>query len=281
MRINVLRVTLKRGCFLMKIIFWLLLLLNISYAKIYYAKVEPYEIRDISSNVSGLVINADEALIGVRLSESPYIEIDSEVDEKELKLVKEKLAYIKDSLEINEAILMNVEELLVKKRQNYRKIEPLKFKSDVEKDKEFYDLIGSENLYLGTKKEIENQKVQIADLNLRKTQLERSIKDKKLIAQGFVLYDLLVKPGQVVGIATPLAKVADVSKAILEIFIDYEDVADAKKRVVYIDGEKTDYKVSRLLSIADSKNISKYTAQIIIESPKVFSRLVKVELKSE
>lgn len=45
--------------------------------------------------------------------------------------------------------------------------------------------------------------------------------------------------------------------------------------------KKTAYKISRLLNIADSKNISKYMAQIIIESPKLFSKLVKIELKSE
>jgi len=56
---------------------------------------------------------------------------------------------------------------------------------------------------------------------------------------------------------------------------------NAEQKSVYIDGKKTSYKISRLLNIADSKNISKYMAQIIIKSPKIFSKLVKVELKND
>ncbi|PLY12737.1 HlyD family secretion protein [Sulfurimonas sp. CVO] len=265
----------------MKIFALLFLLFSFSYAKVYYAKVEPFEMRSISSNVSGLIVYADENLIGKKLSAEPYIKIDSEIDEKELKLTKEKLMYTKNSLEINEAVLVNLEDSLVKKRENYRKIEPLKFKSSVEKDKEFYDLITSENLYLNTKKEIQNLKVQISDLKLRIAQLERSIKDKNLVAENFVLYEMLVKPGQVVSVAAPLAKVADVSKALLTIYLDEPDVINSKEKVIYIDDKKTSYNISRLLNIADSKNISKYMAQIIIKSPKLFSKLVKVELRDE
>ena len=91
----------------------------------------------------------------------------------------------------------------------------------------------------------------------------------------------MVKPGKVVGISTPLAKIADVSKAILTIYLDEDDIKDARKKVLYIDGKKTSYKISRFLNIADAKNISKYMAQIIIKSPKLFSKLVKIELKDE
>jgi hypothetical protein len=48
-----------------------------------------------------------------------------------------------------------------------------------------------------------------------------------------------------------------------------------------LDGEKTDYKISRVLNISDKTHISKYMAQIIVKSPKIFSKLVKVEFKDE
>ena len=51
--------------------------------------------------------------------------------------------------------------------------------------------------------------------------------------------------------------------------------------MVYIDDKKTNYKISRVVNIADSQNISRYMAQIVINSPEVFSKLVKVELKDE
>ncbi len=265
----------------MKFLIVLLFLFVYLDAKVYYAKVEPYEIRDISSSVSGLIISADESLVGKRLTQNPYIEIDSELDIKEQIAIHEKLKYLENTIKINEGVLLNLDESLAKKRENYKKIEPLKFKSSVEKDREFYDLITSENLYLNTKKEIQNLKIQISDLKLRDAQLQRNISDKSLVAKDFVLYEMLVKSGQVVGISTPLAKVADVSKAKLTIYLDESDVVDVQKKVIYIDGVKSNYKISRLLNIADGKNISKYMAQIIIDSPSLFSKLLKLELRDE
>lgn len=265
----------------MKILTILVLMFSFAFSKVYYAKVEPYELRDISSNVSGLVLFADEDMLGKKLSSKPYIRIDAKLDIQELGFIKDKLIYLKKSVESNEQIARNLEKTLEKKRVNYKKIESLKIKSVVEKDKEFYDLIGSENSLLNTQKEIQNLKIQITDLKLRQAQLQRSVSDKTLRAPGFILYELLVKPGQVVNVSTPLAKVADASKAKLTIYLDEEDVHNLKKKVIYIDGKRTDYKVSRHLIIADSKNISKYMAQIIIKSPKLFSKLVQVELKDD
>jgi multidrug efflux pump subunit AcrA (membrane-fusion protein) len=265
----------------MKFIVFLLLPLTFLFASEYYAKVEPIEIRDISSNVSGLVISADENNLGKKLSSEPYIKIDSYLDEKELNYIKDKLEYLKNTVVANEKVVKNLESSLVKKRKNYERVEALKIKSQVEKDREYYDLINSENQLLNTQKEIQSLKVQITDLKLREAFLKRSVSDKNLNAKGFVLYELNVKPGQVVNPATPLAKVADISKAKLTIFLNRDDLLDAQKKVVYIDDKKTEYKISTVVTIADSKNISKYMAQIIINSPKVFSNLVKVELKDE
>ena len=263
----------------MKILTILFLLTTMAFSKVYYSKVEPYELRNISSNVSGVVLFIDEKNIGNKLSSKPYIEIDSKLDRDELVFTKSKITYLKETVVLNEKMLENLQVSLDKKRENYKKVEALKIKSRVEKDKEFYDLVSSENSYISTQKEIINLKNQIADLELRKEQLIRSIEDKNLHAKGFTLYSLDVKVGQVVTVSTPLAKVADISKALLTIYLDEEDVLNAKKSTIYIDGEKTNYKIDRLLNIADSKNISKYMAQIVVNSPKVFSKLVKIELK--
>ena len=265
----------------MKVLIALFFMFSMLFSKVYYSKVEPYEVRNISSNVSGLVLFIDEDMIGEKLTSKAYIRIDSELDSKELVFIKDKLGYLKKTVEVNKNVLINLEKSLKRKRENYKRIENLKFKSVVEKDREYYDLVSSENLFLSTQKEIQNLKIQITDLKLREAHLQRSIKDKYLSDKGFVLYEISVKVGQVVGISTPLAKVADISRAKLTIYLDEVDVADVKNRVVYINGEKTSYKITRVLHIADTKNISKYMAQIIIKSPKLFSKLVKVELKDK
>lgn len=265
----------------MKLLTLLLLFSTMAFSKVYYSKVEPYELRDISSNVSGVVLSIDENALGKKLSKKAYIEIDSQLDRDELYFSKEKITYLQNSVALNEKVLENLEHSLAKKRENYAQIKDLKIKSRVEKDREFHELITNENSYLATQKEIINLKTQIADLKLRVAQLQRSIRDKTLSAEGFVLYSLDVKVGQVVSIGTPLAKIANISQGILSIYLDEEDVKNAKEMLVYLDGVKSPYKIDRLLKIADSTNISKYKAQIIIDSPEIFSKLLKVELKKE
>ena len=115
------------------------------HANVYYSKVEPFEVRNISANVTGLVSFIDENMLG-KLTSKGYIKIDSELDEDELKYTKEKLLYSQKNLESNEKIVLNLEESLKKKRDNYEKIKLLKIKSKLEKDREFYELINSENM---------------------------------------------------------------------------------------------------------------------------------------
>ncbi len=264
----------------MKILLTLLIALSL-HATIYYSKVAPYETRNISSNVLGVVILANENLIGQTLKNSSYIVIDSELDREELLVVNKKIAYLKNTVDVDKNILKNLRESSEKKHLNYERVKKLKIKSSVEKDREFYELINSKNAALNIEKEINTLKNQIADLKFKKVKLERSLQDKNLKAKGFKLYSLKVKVGEVVNKGTPLATLVDEHRAILTIYLNKEDLLHAKEKVVYIDNKKTSYHINRLLNVADNKNISKYKAQIIIKAPKIFSQLVKIELKNE
>ncbi len=262
-----------------KIILVLLFTCTLVFSKVYYSKIEPYELRTIASNVSGKILFTDDNMIGKKLSNKVFIKIDSELDKDELKAVNKKLVYQNNILKLDVKVLENLKQMLVRKKVNYKKIENLKIKSRIEKDKEFYDLVSSENSYLATQKEINNLKINISDLKLKKQQLLKSINDKNICADNFVLYAILVKAGQSVNPTTPLAKVADTSKGLLSIYLDEDDLVGLKNKTIFIDGKKTDYKIARISYIADEKNISKYKAQIIIKTPKIFSKLVKIELK--
>ena len=249
------------------------------FANSYYSKVEPYNILTVSSNVSGLVEYVDEDSLGKRLTKKPFIVIDDKLDKNELKLLNYKIEYMRDTLKQTEIVLKNLKDILDKKRENYNSVKSMSMKSKVEKDREFFNYKNSENAYLNTKKEIDNLKFKIEDLKQRAFFLKKSIKDKHLIANGYELYELFVKPKQFVSMGTPLAKVADTSSAKLTIYLDREDLENLENKVVYIDGVKTDYKPVRVVNIADSKNISKYKAQIIIKPAKIFSKLVKIDLE--
>jgi len=264
-----------------RIFIYLVLVAPLLFGEVYYSKVEPYKFKNISSNVSGQVLSVDEDMIGKKLSNKPFVTIDAQLDKAELKDVKEKMISLKNTLKIDKIILKNVSDVLVKKRINFKKTEALKIKSRIDKDKEFYDLIVSENLYNSTQKEINNLKNSIADLNFRIVQLKKSIKDKIIIEKGYTLYSIDVKEGQTVNKGTALASVADISQAILTVYVDGDALKSIEDKVIYLDDKKTNYRISRLLNIADNINISKYKIQIIIKSPTLFSKLVKVEFKDE
>ena len=250
-------------------------------AKEYYAKVEPYEMHTIASNVSGLVVHADESREGQRLGDEPYVKIDDELDTIELVQIEEKITLLQNTLGLNEEMARNYAQMLEKKQANYDRIKGLKIKSTIEKDREFYDLVTTQNQSISTQKEVENLKIQINDLQLRRAQLGRMLRDKRLSAPGFVLYKLLVKEGQVVNPSTPLAEIADVSKAKLTVYLNAEDMASADSKVIYLDGKKSRYRVSRLWKIADSTHLSSYKAEIVIDAPERFSQLLKLELRGE
>lgn len=264
----------------MKRIFTLLLISSLAlFAKEYYSKVEPYEILTIASNVSGQITFADEKKEGKMLESTPYVRIDDKLDRIELDNVQKKITLLQNTLRLNEAMQKNYDEMLAKKQRNYDNIKELRTKSLIDKDLEFYNLVTTQNQLISTQKEVDNLKVQINDLRLRAEQLDKSIADKSLSAKGYVLYQLSVKEGQVVNPGMELAKVADVSKAKLTIYLNADDMKNAKNRVVYLDGKKSDYKISRLWEIADAIHISSYKAEIIISAPNYFSDLMKVELK--
>ncbi len=262
-----------------KVISFLILFSSFVYGKEYYAKVEPLEVLTIASQVQGEVLQADENLIGKKLLGQPYILIDDLLDRSDLRSTKQKINALKKMIEVDKDILNNLEGSVQRKEQNYKSIQNLSVKSKIQKDTIYFDLINTKNQLLNIKKELQNYYSQLAELEYKEKVLEKSIHDKKLISKGMVLYELLVKKGQFVNPATPLAKVADISKAVLTIYVDAKELNGIKQKKVFIDQKETPYKVSRISYIADSVNISKYKVQIIIDPPKIFSKLLKVELK--
>jgi hypothetical protein len=264
-----------------RIFFYLLLFAPFLFAEVHYAKVEPYKIKNITANVSGRVVFVNEDLLGKTLSNRRFIHIDDVIDKAELRDVNKKLSDLHETLLLNKKILKNLAEVLKRKKINYKKTEALKIKSRIDKDKEFYDLIATKNSYNTTQKEINTLQNSIADLELQRTKLRKSIHDKSIIQKGFLLYSLKVKEGTMVNMATPLAEVADISKALLTIYVDRNELAGIEQKKIYLNDHKTNYKIRSAIPIADSVNISKYRVQIVINPPKIFSQLVKVELKEE
>ncbi len=256
----------------------IILALSLS-ANEYYSKAEPYRLYTLQSNVSGLVIKADENLEGKKLSDVSFIIIDDELDQKELLYLKEKKVSYEKSLELNIQMNDNYLIMIEKKNANYERIKDLPIKSSVEKDKEFFDLSNTQNQQLSTLEKIETIRTTLSDTSFRIAQLQRSINDKHIKAKNLVLYTLDVRKGQVVAPGMNLAVVADVSKAKLTIFLNSDEIDDIHTKTIFLNGKKTEYKIDKIWPLSDSEHISAYKTEILIKSPKQFSKLYKIEFK--
>lgn len=245
----------------------------------YYSKAEPYRVYTLQSNVSGLVLLSDENLEGKKLSKEAFIIIDDDLDQKELKLLRQKKINLQNSLELNEKMEKNLSLVIKKKNENYERIKDLPIKSSVEKDREFFDLSNTQNQQLSSLEKLETISSALSDTDLRLQQLKRSIKDKYIQAENMVLYKLYVKKGQVVAVGMNLAEIADISRAKLTIFLNSDELEGLKEKKIYLNGKETDYRVDKVWPLSDSEHISSYKTEILISSPQQFSNLYKIEFK--
>lgn len=236
----------------MKLLLLLLLTPIFMFAKVYYAKVEPYETVTLKSAVSALVVDVDLEAEGSVVVQKRVIHLDDTMDRLNLKTSKETLGILQETLK--------------RQKSYFQRIDRLKTTSETQKDAAYYTFAST--------------KTQVLEMQYRVAQLEDSIDKKSIILQNTYLYEVLVRKGDYVNPGSPLAKVADTSKAKLVLYLDTDTLADLQTKRIYIDGKETAYRVDKVWTVADEKYISAYRAEIYLPAPEArFSQLVKVEFK--
>lgn len=235
----------------MKYILFMPLFLSSLLANEYYAKLKPIDSFEVKSAVSGKVIFTNDKLEGKKAKNSTIIELDSLVNKIELKQTKNKLKAVNS--------MMTIE------NNNYQRMLKVSSKSGFEKDTQKLKVINLET----TK----------ADLLTKIASLKDTIKNKKLIEKNNYIYNIAVKKDDYVNPGTLLYESKDLRKGKLEIFIPISEIEDIKTKTIYLDGKQSDTKINKIFEVADSKHISSYKVEILINNPKKFSRLVKIEFK--
>jgi len=235
----------------MRYLLVVLVFLSSSFAYEFYAKLEPINSYMVKSSVNGKVIYTNDKIEGFKANNSKIIEIDSYVDRIDLKQSSNKLKAINNMIKIED--------------KNYSRLLKVSSKSGFEKDNQKLKVINFET----TK----------ADILVKIANLKDSIKNKKLVEKSNYIFNIAVKKGDYVNPGTLLYESKDLSRGKLEIFIPIADVEKVKNKTIYLDGKETKLKIDKIFNVADSKHISSYKAEIIIENPKTFSRLVKIEFK--
>ncbi len=259
-------------------IFFLMPLLM--FAKIHYAKVEPYETVVLKSAVSGLVLEADLEAEGTMVEGERIIHIDDRLDKVNLQDSQSSLLLLEQMFDLNKEIVQSLKESMQRQEGYFRRISKLQTASRTQKDNAYSSFVSVKTQYLTTKEKVISLQKQIIDMKYRIAQLQDTIRKKSIVPQKKYLYKLMVREGDFVNPGTPLGEVQDVSRAKLVLFLEPDELKDVKDRTVYIDGKKTEYSVDKVWDVADEKFISSYRAEIYLPAPKErFSKLLKVELK--
>ncbi len=217
----------------------------------YFAKLEPLETCNIKASVSGQVVFVNDNIKGSHTKNSTIVQLDSNVDKAELEQIKNKLKTIKQIIKIEQSTL--------------KKFQSIRSKSQLDKDNQKIKVLNLHN--------------QQSDLIIRKVTLEDRIIKKDLKETNNYISDINVKVGDFVTTGTLLYTVVDLSGAKVDIFIPISKASNLTSKKIYIDGKETNYKISKLYRVADVKHISSYKCEIVIDAPKNFSKLVKVEFK--
>ena len=222
------------------------------FAKVHYAKVEPYESVVLKSAVSALVMDVDLDAEGTMVEEKRVIYLDDSLDRINLKTSKENLLILHETLKRQESY--------------FQRIDKLKTASTTQKDNAFYSFASTKTQYL--------------DMQYKIAQLEDSIEKKSIVLNHMYLYEIMVRKGDYVAPGSSLARVVEASRAKMVLFLEPAELDQIEQKTVYLNGEKTDYKVDKVWRVADEKFISSYRAEIYIPAPEgSFSELMKVEIK--
>jgi multidrug resistance efflux pump len=250
------------------------------WSEVHYAKVEPYRTVVLKSSVNGKVLEADLKNEAEFLSNRQIIHIDDRLDRVELNTTKQSLKLLHSMLKINEEMLVSLKESMERKESYYARINKLSTASRTQKDNAYGAFSAANTQYLSTHEKVMSLQKQILDMEYKLATLKQRIEDKNIVLTHYYLNTLLVQKGDFVVPGSALAKVDDIRRAKLVLFLNKTELKELKKKHVYIDGVETAYRVDKVWKTTDAKFISSYRAEIYVDAPKgQFSSLVKVELK--
>jgi multidrug efflux pump subunit AcrA (membrane-fusion protein) len=264
----------------MRVAFFILLIFVTLNAGDYFAKAAPVQEYMIKSSVSGKVLEVRDDLEGRFAKEEVIVKLDDEVDVEDLKSSQKKLEILRDSIKLSKELVKNLENLKSIAKRDYERVKNLSSYSKVQKEAKLRAFINSKNSLLNAKEALLNRLTSIEDLKIKIANLKKRIEDKNIVAKkGLYIYEIYPKREDFLNPGAPIAKLYDLSKAKLTIYLDSEDMEGIDSKKIYIDSKETDYKIEKLWKVADSTNISSYRCEILIDPPKRFSKLIKVEFK--
>ena len=264
----------------MKIFIVLIMAIISLNASEYYSKAEPKELFSIKASVNGEVIFINDAKEGAVSDGRVIVKIDDEIDLLDLEASKKKLQSLLNNISLTKESLKNSKKVTDINKKSYEKVKNLSSYSNTQKDAKLLTMINSQNTLIGIKTSLENLKTQKEDLKLKIETLKNRIDKKNItVKSGNYIYKIYPNIGDYLNPGSKLMDVYDISKALLVVYVSADETADIESKKIYLDKEETNYKIDKMWQIADSVNISSYRVEILIDKPKKFSKLIKIEFR--
>ena len=264
----------------MKIFISILLVLVSLQASEYYAKAEPKELFSVKSSVNGEVVFVNDAQEGKDSDGSIVVKIDDVIDRADLVASKQKLKFLLSNIALMKQNLANSKRAADINKKSYSRVENLSSYSQTQKDAKLLAMINAQSSYISIKTSLVNLKTQKEDLSLKIKTLEDKINKKNIkVLKGNYIYKIYPRVGDYLNPGAKLMDVYDISGARLVIYVSSDDLVGIEQKKIYLDGVESSVKIDKIWRVADSVNISSYRVEILIDRPKQFSKLVKIEFK--
>jgi hypothetical protein len=229
----------------------------------YDAKVLPFDEFDIKSAVSGKIIYANKDLEAKNLKNDVIIKIDSFSQKVDINNTLSQISILKQEIK-------NQKEIVKRKKETYLKYKNLKTKSQLEKDLKFYDYMASFNQLLNLKNTLFN-----LQNNLKKL---KDIVNKKIVKANGYLYKIYVNKNDYAVPGKLLAKVYDISKEKLYVYILIDEINNIQNKSIYINGKKSNFKITKIYRVPDENYITSYKVELVGNGLKI-GDIVKVEFR--
>lgn len=231
----------------------------------YNAKVLPFDEYDIKAAVSGKVIFAKKNLEAKNLKNKIIVKLDDYQQKVDINNTLFQIAILKQEI-------VNQKKVVQRKKKIFLKYKDLKTKSQVEKDLKFYDYMVSYNQLLNLKQQLGNLKD-----NLKKL---KDIVNKKNIKVNGYLYKIYLNKDDYVTPGRLIAKVYDISKQKLYVYVPIDKVNEIKNKRIYINGKLSNFKITKIWKVPDETYITSYKIELVGNGLK-FGDIVDVEFKKE
>jgi len=231
----------------------------------YDAKVLPFNEYNIKSSVSGRVVFVNKNLEAKNVKNKIIVKLDDFSEKVDINNTINQIKILKD--EIN-----NQKRIVKRKKEIYLKYKNLKTKSKFEKNLKFFDYMNAYNQLLSLKTSLSNLKA-----NLKK--LKDLVNKKNIKANGYV-YKIYVDKGDYVTPGRLVAKVYDISKQKLYIYVPIDKINQIKNKKIYINDKLSNFEIYKIWKIPDETYITSYKVELIGNGLR-FGDIVNVEFRKE